>query len=159
MPTPDRTTIKAALEALVTGLRDNLTADPPTAAKPLRRVVESAIGLAGQPRPALGVRLLRAEPIGTVDDDKLMAVTMLLEVSADAAGEASHEALLDVVGAIDDYLDSIRDTGVIEGADGLDERTWKLPAPKSVAGVRAATAEAEVTLVVRVQREYNREPA
>ena len=134
--TPDRTTIKAAIAELTSKLRANLVADPPTGSKPFRRVEVGGIGVEEYPRPFLTVQLTRARPVSVTDNDKLMEATMRLHLVTDAAGADPHDALLDKVGAVDDYLDSIIDSGVIEGAEGFDDRIWTFDYPTTTTGVR-----------------------
>ena len=69
--TPDRTTIKAAVQELTSKLRDGLVADPPNAAKPFRRVAVGVGGTEDYPRPFLTLHLVRARPIGVMADDKI----------------------------------------------------------------------------------------
>jgi len=154
--TTDRTTIKAALDALIDVLRANLIADPPTATKPLRLIGEGDGGATLHARPFMSVRIERARVLGVTDDDKIMEVAAGMRVVVDASGSSSRDAILDVVGAVDDYLDSIRDTGVIDGADGFDDRTWTFAYPKPIAGARMMTADASLPFVVRVARGFNR---
>ena len=159
MPTADRTTIKAAIEELTTKLRTNLVADPPTDAKPFRRVEVASAGVEEYPRPFLTLLLTRAQPIGITDNDKLLEVTMTLRVVTDVSASDPHDAILDKIGALDDYLDSILDSGVIDGAEGFDDRAWTFDYPRATAGARVASASATQTFVVKVEREQNREPA
>ncbi len=159
MSTPDRTTIKAAIEELTSKLEANLVADPPTAAKPFRRVAVTAGGAGEHPRPFITLQLRRAGPIGATDNDKLIRVSMTLRIVTDATAADPHEAVLDRIGAVEDYFDGIVDTGVIEGAEGFDDREWAFEYPRATAGARVASATAEQTFVVKVEREHNREPA
>ena len=159
MATPDRTTIKATIEDLATKLTTNLVADPPTATKPFRRVVVGASGVEEYPRPFLSMLLTRAQPLGVTDNDKVVWMTMTLRVVTDAAEADPHEAILDKIGALDDYFDSIVDSGVISGAEGFDDRAWTFEYPRATAGARVATATAAQTFVVKVERGQNREPA
>ena len=159
MATPDRTTIKAAIEELTTKLRANLVADPPTAAKPFRRVEVATGGIEEYPHPFLTLMLARTRTVGVIEDDKLLEVSMTLRMVTDVAASDPHEAILDKIGAIEDYLDSILDTGVIEGAEGFDDREWTFDYPRATAGVRVASAAAVQTFVVKVERQHNREPA
>lgn len=159
MPTADRTTIKAAAQALIEALRENLVADPPTVTAPFRRVSVGKLTGTEFARPYLGVWLAKSRPIGATSDDKLMEVSIHLRVVADVVDVDSHDPLLDFVGAVDDYLDAQRDDGFIEGADGFDERSWSYEYPAGTAGARVATATAVQVFVVRVEREQNREPA
>jgi len=159
MPTPVRITLRVAIDALAGGLRAGLIADPPTAASPFRRVVVGRVGVQEHPRPFLAITLKEAKPIGAADSDKLIRVTMTLRLVTDVLASDPHGALLDAIGAVDDYLDSIIDTGVVEGADGFDDRAWAFDYPATTAGARVATAEASESFVVRVQREANRVPA
>ncbi len=159
MPTPDRTTIKAAIEELTTKLRTNLTADPPTATKPFRRVEIAAAGVEEYPRPFLTLLLARTRPIGVTDNDRLIGVSMTLRMVTDLSSSDPHAAILDTIGAVEDYFDSIVDTGLIDGAEGFDDREWTFEYPRATAGARTASATASQTFVVKVQRGQNREPA
>ena len=159
MPTADRTTIKAAIDELVNKLRTNLASIPPTVTKPFRRVEVGDAGTQEYPRPFLTVRLVRTRPIGMVDDDKVMEVTTALRMMTDVSASDPHGAMLDKIGALDDYLDSIRNSGVIAGAEGFDDRVWTFDYPRTTSGSRVASAEATQTFVVKVQRTFNRLPA
>lgn len=159
MPTADRTTIKAAIEAFADKLRTNLVADPPTASKPLRRVEVGVAGVEEYPRPFLSVLVVGIRPIGVMDNDKVLEVTSSIRVVTDVIQTDTHDALLDAIGAIDDYLDGIVDSGVIDGAEGFDDRTWSFEYPRRTAGARVATATASQSFVVKVERGQNREPA
>ncbi len=159
MPTPDRTTIKTAVDALVTALQTNLVADPPSGSRPFRAVLTQAAEPTASARPFMAVSLAKAEPIGVSRGDKLFAVTGVMRLVVDVTGEDTHAALLDAIGAVEDYLDSIVDTGVIEGASGFDDRVWTFEYPKSQAGARVAVAEARHAFVVRVERAFNRTAA
>lgn len=159
MPTADRTTIKAAIDELVNKLRTNLAAISPTATKPFRRVEVGDTATEEYPRPFLTMRLVRAKPIAVVDDDKVMEVTTALRMVTDVSVSDPHGVLLDKIGALDDYLDSIRDSGVIAGAEGFDDRVWTFDYPRATSGSRVASAEATQTFVVKVQRTFNRVPA
>jgi len=159
MPTTDRTTIKAAITELATKLRNNLTAEPPTATKPLRRVEIGHGGAEEYPRPFLMLRLTRTRPIGVTDNDKLFEAAIAFRLVTDVTATDPHDALLDKIGALEDYLEGIIDTGVLIGAEGFDDRTWTFEYPKSTSGSRLAVAEAVQTMVVKVQRLQNRIPA
>lgn len=159
MPTADRTTLKAAIEGFTEKLRTNLAGDPPTAAKPFRRVAVHAGGVDAFPRPFLALHLTRTRPVGIVDNDKLVEVTMSLRMVTDVGGADPHAAMLDPIGAVEDYLDSLIDIGVLEGAEGFDDRVWTLEYPKTTAGARVATASGTQSFVVKVERGQNREPA
>lgn len=159
MPTADRTTIKAAIEELTNKLRVNLVASPPTLSKPFRRVEVSGGDGDEYARPFLTLLLLRARPVGVVDNDRLLAVSMEMRIATDLSTSDPHTAILDKVGAVEDYFDSIIDTGVIAGAEGFDDRTWTVGYPRVTAGARMATALATQTFVVKVERNQNREPA
>ncbi|MCO6437852.1 MAG: hypothetical protein J5J06_12240 [Phycisphaerae bacterium] len=156
MSTPDRTTIKAAVDALAAGLRSGLIADPPTAAKPFRRVEVGLSGVQEYPRPFLTLTLTRVRPIGSVDGDRLMRVSLSLRVVSDVNNGGVHDALLDRIAAVDDHLDGLVQAGLIEGADGLDDREWQLDYPKTTAAARVASATSTMSFVVRVERFFNR---
>lgn len=157
--TPDRTTIKAAIEALTTQLRSNLVAAPPTATQPLRHVEVGTGGVESYPRPFLTLALGGTKPVSVVDDDKIVLVTMTLNLVTDITASDPHGAILDKIGAVDDYFDSVRDTGVIEGAEGFDDRAWKIDYPPATAGARVGVASAKQTFVVKIERDQNRVPA
>ncbi len=159
MPTSDRTTVKAAIEELTTKLRTNLVADPLTASKPFRRVEVAATGVEEHPRPFLTLRLKRTRPIGVTDNDRLVEVSMTLRMVTDVRVSDPHSAILDKIGAVEDYFDSIVDSGVIDGAEGFDDREWTIEYPRATAGSRSASATATQVFVVKVERGQNREPA
>lgn len=159
MPTPDRTTLKAAVDELVSKLRINLVAEPPTATRPFRRVEVGAAGVEEYPRPFLTVALTHSKPVSTVQNDKLWQVTMSLRLVMDVAAADPHGTVLNAIGAVEDYLDSIVDTGVLDGAEGFDDRVWSFEYPRDSAGFRVAVASAAQSFVVAVQRQQNRVPA
>ena len=105
------------------------------------------------------LQLTRTRPIGATENDKLIETTMTLHLVTDVAAADPHDAILDKVGAVDDYLDGIIDTGVIEGAEGFDDRAWTFDYPKTTSGARVASAQSTQTFIVKVEREQNREPA
>lgn len=159
MPTADRTTIRAAIDEFLSKLITNLAAEPPTGTKPFRRVVIGEAAADEHPRPFLAVRLTRAAPIGAVDDDKLFEVELRLRLVTDVTGGDTHGEMLNKVGAIEDYLDGIRNTGVLDGAEGFDDRAWTFTYPTATSGARLAAAEAAQSCVVKVRRSQNRLPA
>lgn len=159
MPTPDRTTIRVAVDALVAALRTGLVADPPTGARPFRSVLAQPGEPTSRPRPFLTVSLAKAEPVGVSDGDKLFAVTGVIRVVGDAAGDDAHAAMLDAVGAVEDVLDGMLGAGVVEGASGFDHRVWTFAYPTTTAGVGLVIAEADHSFVARVERSFHRVPA
>jgi hypothetical protein len=159
MPTQDRTTIKAAVEELVTKLRANLVSDPLTAARPFRRVETGVGDVDHYPRPFLTVRAVRARAVSIVDGDKAIELTIELRIVADILGVDPLTAVYDQMGAVEDYLDSIRETGILDGAAGFDDRTWAMETARSTSGARVSTATAQLTLIVKVQRGFNRAAA
>lgn len=159
MPIADRTTIKAAIEELTAKLRANLVADPPTAAKPFRRVEVSGGVAEAYARPFLTLELTRFRPVGVTDNDRLIAVELSMRIATDLSASDPHARILDTIGAVEDYFDTIVDTGVHEGAEGFDDREWTVEYPRTTAGARRATASARQICVVKVQRGNNREPA
>ncbi len=96
----ERTTIKATIDTLLSNLQANLVADPPTASKPFRRVAVGYDGPQQYPRPFLAFHLLRSEPIGVADNDKLVVVTMALRIVTDVLAADPHAAMLDTIGAV-----------------------------------------------------------
>lgn len=159
MPTADRTTLRAAVDELVSKLRTNLVASPPTATKPLRGVAVGDVGAEEFARPYLGLYIVRARPVAAVSDDRVIEMTLMTRIVADVTGADAHGLLLDQIGALEDYMDSLRDTGVRVGAEGLDDRAWEFQYPKTSSGARLMTAEARQTLIVKVQRAFNRAAA
>lgn len=157
--TPGRTTIKAAVDEFVDKLRTNLTADPPTTTKPFWRVSVGQGGESDFARPFLSFRLTSAKAVGVIDGDKIMECSATLKVVTDVIADDPFGAMLDKIGALEDYLDSIVDTGVIDGADGFDRRVWTFDQPRATSGARLASASATQTFVVKVQRNQNRVPA
>jgi len=155
MPTADRTTVRTAVDELVNKLRTNLAANPPTAAKPFRRVEVGDCGHEEYSRPFLCLHLLKSRPIGATSDDRLLELSLATKVVTDVVTD-SHGAVLDQIGAVEDYFDGLRDSGVIAGAEGLDDRAWEFEYPKGSSGARLVTAEATQTMVVKVQRTFNR---
>lgn len=159
MPTPDRTTLRATVEALAGHLRASLTAEPPTAAQPLRVVVAGAAGGGEHPRPFLSLALTRMRPATALDGDRVFAATMTLRLVADVIVSDTLSALLDAIAAVEDAFDALVDDGLLEGAEGFDEREWSFEYPRTTAGARVAVAIATQTFVVKVQRAFNRTPA
>jgi len=155
MPTPDRTTIKAAIQQFTTLLRDNLVAEPPTLSRPVRRVAVGESEDQEHPRPFLTIKLVRSRPVSTVDNDRVFEIAAEMRLVTDVIAADPHDALLDKVGAVENYLDTRIDSGVIDGAEGFDDREWKFEYSKSSSGARIAAAVATQTFVVKVEREEN----
>ena len=158
-PTPDRTTVRAALDELANKLRAGLIASPPTSAKPLRRVEVGESGVEQYVRPFMTIAPVRARLIGVMDNDKLVEVVATLRLVSDVTEANPHDAVLGHVGAVEDYFDSIVDSGLLEGAEGFDVRTWSFQYPKGTAGARVASASAELSFIVKIERGQNRVPA
>ena len=160
MATADRTTVKAAIQALMTKLRANLQADPPTASKPFRRIEEGEAAFGEYVRPFMTVRIVEIKPVGTTEGDKLLQVTLGMRLVTDVVSADPHDAVLDAVGAVEDYFDElvVDEETIIEGADGFEERTWTFGYPAGAAGSQAAEATCRQSCVVKVEREYNRVP-
>lgn len=156
MPTADRTTVRAALDELLNKLRVNVVADPPTATKPFRRVEVGECKGEEFSRPFLSLYLTRVRPVGAVDNDRIMEATMKLAMFTDVTDSDPHPSMLDKIGAVEDYLDGIVDTGVIDGAEGFDDRVWEFEYPLTTSGARLASASATQTFVVKVSRGQNR---
>lgn len=157
--TPDRTTIRAAFEALTDLLRMNLVADPPTSAKPFVSVQVGAPAPTAYARPFLAASLARTRPIGATQGDKILSVTSVLRIVTDVIDDDPHAVLLDKIGAVDDFFDGIADVGIIEGSEGFDDRVWTFDLPLEASGSRVASASAEQSFVVKVERQQNRVPA
>jgi hypothetical protein len=160
MATADRTTIKAAIQALMTKLRANLRSDPPTVSRPFRRIEEGEASFAEYVRPFMTVRIVEVEPVGTTEGDKLLRVTLVMRLVTDVVSDDPHDAILDAVGAVEDYFDELYadQQEIIEGADGFEERTWTFGYPAGSSGAQAAQASCRQSCIVRVEREYNRVP-
>lgn len=153
------TTIRNATNAFVSALRSALVGTPLTPAAPLRRVEIGQAGTQEYPRPFLTLLLTRSRPVGTADGNKLMRVSMGLRVVTDVVSSGLHDSLLDAVAAVDDAIDGIVAAGVLEGADGFDDREWVFEYPRTTSGARVASAVATQDFVVHVQRTHNREPS
>jgi len=159
MSTTDRTTVKAVIDAFVSLLRSNLVANPPTVVKPFRSIAIGDRGAQAYPRSFLVVQLSHAKVIGVMDNDKLIEVSMTLRIYADVTQADPHAVMLDTVATVDDYLDSLLDTGVIEGTMGFDDRDWTFEYAKTTSGARVVSAIGKQAFVVAVQRLQNRVPA
>lgn len=158
--TPDRTAVKKVIQELVIALRTNLVADPLTATKPFRRVDEGPPTPSQLPRPFLSVWLTKSEPTALTEGDKILRVTAKLKLVTDVLDDDPHDTILDKIGAVDDYFDSLITgaTGVTDGADGFEDRTWTFDYPAGSTGGRMAAAECELTFIVKVERGFNRVP-
>jgi len=99
---------------------------------------------------------VRSRPVAVSNDDRVFEVTLMTRIVTDATALDAHGVVLDQIGAVEDYLDSLRDVGVRVGAEGLENRDWEFHYPKTTSGARVITAEAEQTLMVKVQRAFNR---
>ena len=159
MPTPDRTTLLAVMDALTALLRENLVGDPPTGEKPLRRVAIGPAEPADHPRPFLTVEPLRVRTIGASDGDRIFLLALRLKIVTDVTAADAHGALLAAVGAVEDVFDALVGSELIDGADGLDQPFWSFELSATTAGARTAAASAEHAITVRVQRGQNRLPA
>jgi len=157
----DRTTIKAAVQELVSQLRDGLTASPPTAGKPFRAVRAGFDGPEAAARPFLAVRLSKATPSAALEGDKVFDCTAVLRLVTDIAAADAHDELLDKAAAVEDFFDGLlaAEASVVEGADGFDDRSWTYSYPSGTVGGGTAAAECTMTCRVRVERGANREPS
>ena len=160
MPTADRTTIKAAIQALMSKLRGGLVAQPPTAVKPFRRIEEGAARFDEYARPFMAVRIIETDPAGTTEGDKIIRVTLDMRLVTDVVTADPHDAILGAVGAVEDFFDGLitAEDEVIEGADGFDDRSWTIGYPSGAGVAQAAEARCRQTLMVKVERGYNRVP-
>lgn len=152
---PDRTTLAAVHEAMREALAAALVGNPPTEMKPFRKLISAGADEAAGPRPLLGLAPARTRTLAAVDDDRIVEATLQVIVVADAIAADPHEPLVTLMGRVEDVLDAWRDGGLIEGVDGFDRRRWDLSRGRQSAGARAATAECEVSCVIRVAREEN----
>lgn len=160
MATSDRTTVKAALQALMSDLRSNLKADPPTSSRPFRRIEEGEADFGEYVRPFMTVSVLATEPAGTTEGDKVVRVSLGMRLVTDVVSDNPHDAILNAVGAVEDYFDDLLtdEDGIIEGAEGFDDRSWTLGYPPGSSGARAAEASCRQSFMVKVERGYNRNP-
>ncbi len=159
MPTLDRTTIRTAIDELVTKFRSNLVASPTTTAKPFHAVHVGAPSVSDHPRPFIAINLIRARPIATVDGDRIVEVQIAARIVTDVTGTDPFGAILDHLGATDDYLDSLIGTGIIDGAEGLENRAWTFDDAKVRSGPRTLSATGKQTLIVKIERNHNQTPA
>ena len=160
MATPDRTTVKATIQALTSALRSSLKADPPTSSRPFRRIEEGQAQFGEYVRPFMTVSLVETEPAGTTEGDRLVRVTLAMRLVTDVITDDPHDAILDAVGAIEDFFDDLLtdEDSIIEGAEGFDDRTWTFGYPSGSAGAQAAEASCKQSVVVKIERGYNRVP-
>ena len=160
MATADRTTVKVSMQSLLTALRDNLQADPPTAGKPFRRIEEGEVRFSEYVRPFMTVRLVKTAPSSSTEGDKILKATVAMRLVTDVVSDDPHDAILDAVGAVEDYFDSLLtdEYNVVEGADGFDDRVWSFVYPAGSTGVQVAEASCQQTFIVKVERGYNRVP-
>jgi len=159
MPKADRTTIRATVDALITRLASGVVGDPPTPDKPFTRIVAGKVEPTSCARPFAAVAITGHRPVATIDGDRLFTVTLELSVVADIVDAQPQRPVLDLVAAVEDYMDSIVDTGVIEGASGFDDRDWAVLYPRERAGARVVSAVSKQSFVVRVERTFNRAAA
>jgi len=161
MPTADRTTIKAAVQALIARLRDELTAEPPTPERPFRRIEEGTTGPDACVRPFLTVRIMVAQPVSATEGDRVIRVTLELRITTDVLSGDPHDAVLDEVGAVDDFFDALLldEDEIVEGADGFDDRCWTFSYPAGSTAAQSAEATCRQSFAVRIERGANREPA
>lgn len=88
-----------------------------------------------------------------------MEVMIAMRVVADTTGQDSIGTILDHIGATEDHLDSLVGVGLIDGAEGFDDRAWSFEDTKVRSGPRIVAATAKQTFVVKIQRNQNRTPA
>ncbi|MFQ5463590.1 MAG: hypothetical protein ACE5E5_13320 [Phycisphaerae bacterium] len=158
-PTPDRTTIQSAFDALMARLRAVLVADPPTPAAPFYGAIAGTPAPTSHPRPFLAVTVVAAEPIGGISGDKLIRVALGLHIVTDVGQTDPHAEIVDKIGAVDDFFDNTIQTGLIEGAQGFDDRNWQIDMAVATSGSRTAGAAARQSMIVKVARNQNRIPA
>jgi len=151
---PDRTTLRAAITALSEEIQAGIISDPPTAGKPFRRLIQGEVKGDEFARPFLAIRLERAKPLASSEGDRLFESSVGLSIAADVAGDA-HDGILALVAAVEDLFDALQGSGLIEGADGFDDRAWSFRYAPTTSGARRVLAEATMGLVVRVARELN----
>ena len=157
MATPDRTTVKTAMQQLMSALRSALKADPPTAGQPFRRIEEGEARFDEYVRPFMTVSIVRIEPISTTEDDKVLQVALAMRLVADVISDDPHQAILDAIADVDDYFDDLRtaQSEIVEGADGFEDRIWTLGYPAGSSGAQAAEASCRQSFVVKVKRGTN----
>lgn len=159
MPTADRTTVRAAFDSLLTLMRTNLVADPLTAVKPLRRIETGDVANDSYARPFMTVSVDRLRMVGVVDDDRLIEASLTMRIVSETTQRDAADAIFDVVGAVDDYLDSLRDVSIIDGVKGFDDRVWAIDYPRQSSGARVVMATSKSIMVVNVERLQNQLPA
>jgi hypothetical protein len=148
------------MHGLMSALRTDLQADPPTAAKPFRRIEEGQGTSSEYVRPFMTVRLVETEAVSTTDGDKVLQAALVMRLVTDVVSDDPHDAILDAIGAVEDYFDSLfaSGSGIVDGADGFDDRSWTLTYPAGSTGVQTAEASCEQTFIVKIERGYNRVP-
>jgi len=158
-PTPDRTTVKSALDALVMQSRASLVASPPMPTAPFYSVAVGSPQPTSHPRPFFSIAIVAAEAIGVSDGDKLIRATLALSIVTDIGQTDPHTEIVDKIGAVDDFFDDKIQAGLIEGVQGLDGRNWQIDSSSITSGSRIASATARVSMIVKVERNQNRIPA
>lgn len=158
MPTPDRTPLKTVMKTLMASLRSGLVADPPTLSKPFRKIEEGDATVNEYVRPFMAVRLIKMEPLDTIEGDKMILATLAMRLVTDVVSDDPHDTILDAVAAVEDHFDNMQilQQVFVEGADGFDDRKWAFTYPVGSSGVRTAQSSCEQTFVVKVERAQNR---
>lgn len=158
MPAVDRTPLKIVMKTLMANLRTGLVADPPTVTKPFRKIEEGDAAANEYVRPFMAVRLIKIEPLDTIEGDKIILATLAMRLVTDVVSDDPHDAILDAVGAVEDHFDNMQilQQVFVEGADGFDDRKWTFTYPAGSSGTRIAQTDCEQTFVVKVERAQNR---
>ncbi len=144
------------LDEYAVKLRANVVASTLTAAKPFRALYLGPMNPYSFPRPFLTLSLTRLVPIASASDDRVFTVHVHLGIATDVKETDANDEILDKIAAVEDYLDSIRTTGVKEGANGFDLNAWDITWPDASTTSRVATAIAKQEVIVKVKRGENR---
>jgi len=82
-----------------------------------------------------------------------------MRIVTDVGQTDPHAEIIDKIGAVDDFFDNTIETGLIDGAQGFDDRNWQIDIPVVTSGSRTAGAAARQSMIVKVERNQNRIPA
>ena len=150
-----QTTIKAVLDKIESRYRTKLVADPPTATKPFWTVIEGIATGIEATRPFLAIHATEVRPTDRMDGDQHFRLTFVTQLFTDIDDASQIADLHNKMSEVDDFWDDERATGLLNGAEGFDERRWQIIHPKETQPTRLGRAELTNTCIVNVKRGTN----
>ena len=150
-----QTTIKAVLDKIEARYRTQLVADPPTNNKPFWTVIEGIATGIETTRPFLAVHAADVRPTDRMDGDQHIRLTFVTQLFTDIDDASMIADLHNKMSEVDDFWDDERAAGFLSGAEGFDERQWKIIHPKETQPTRMGRAELTNTCIVNVGRGSN----